>query len=216
MTAPLEVQITTRSTRVVVHRLQRIAAEIYQLMWDQRNFLIRVTRFIARETGITQFLDCGAGLPTAENTHQVAQAIQPNARVVYIDNDPTVLTHGRALIANNHHAHFSAVDLFNPEEVFNDVAVTALAGPTVTEVGGPTSRHAGGCDKAIWPHPVTVAPDRSGDREGAAGEVEGGAVCGDPAGSAAGWVVDPGAGGEASGASAGGAAGVGQCGAAAA
>jgi len=97
--------------RVLVHRLQQMAAEIYQLMWDQRNFLIRVTQFIAMETGITQFLDCGAGLPTAENTHQVAQRIHPDARVIYIDNDPTVLTHGRALLATNHHAHFSAANI---------------------------------------------------------------------------------------------------------
>ncbi len=109
--------------RVIVHRLQQVTAEIYRLMWDQRNFLIRVTRFIARETGITQFLDCGAGLPTAENTHQVAQRIQPDARVGYIDNDPAVLTHGRALLAANHHAHFSAADIFNPEEVLNDEIV---------------------------------------------------------------------------------------------
>jgi S-adenosyl methyltransferase len=107
--------------RVIVH--EQVTAEIYRLMWDQRNFLIRVTRFIARETGITQFLDCGAGLPTAENTHQVAQRILPNARVVYIDNDPAVLTHGRALLATNHHTHFSAADIFNPEEVLNDEIV---------------------------------------------------------------------------------------------
>ena len=53
-------------------------------MRDHRNFLIRITRFIAKdkETDITQFLDCGSGLPTAENTHQVAQRVQPDARVV--------------------------------------------------------------------------------------------------------------------------------------
>jgi S-adenosyl methyltransferase len=99
--------------RVIVHRLQQIAAEIYQLMWDQRNFLIRVIQFLAWETGITQFLDCGAGLPTAENTHQVVQRIQPDARVVYIDNDLTVLTHGRALLATNHHAHISVADILS-------------------------------------------------------------------------------------------------------
>jgi hypothetical protein len=83
-----------------------------------------MTRFIARETGITQFLDCGSGLPTAENTHQVAQRIQPDARVVYVDNDPTVVTHGRALLAENEQTYFSAADIFKPHEVLNDKIVS--------------------------------------------------------------------------------------------
>jgi SAM-dependent methyltransferase len=82
---------------------------------DNRDFLIRVTRFIASQTGIIQFLDCGSGLPTAENTHQVAQRIQPESRVVYIDNDPVVLAHGRALLEENDQTHFSAADIFKPD-----------------------------------------------------------------------------------------------------
>ena len=91
--------------REVVRRLEQIAPEIGRFTWDHRNFLIRVTRFIATQAGITQFLDCGSGLPTAENTHQVAQRIQPDARVVYVDNDPVVLAHGRALLVENDHTH---------------------------------------------------------------------------------------------------------------
>ena len=87
--------------REVLRRLQRVAPEAIRLGGDNRDFLIRVTRFIASQTGITQFLDCGSGLPTAENTHQVAQRIQPETRVVYIDNDPVVLAHGRALLEEN-------------------------------------------------------------------------------------------------------------------
>jgi SAM-dependent methyltransferase len=82
-----------------------------------------VTRFIASQTGVTQFLDCGSGLPTAENTHQAAQRIQPNARVVYVDNDPVVLAHGRALLEENDHTHFSAADIFKPREIINDKIV---------------------------------------------------------------------------------------------
>jgi hypothetical protein len=82
-----------------------------------------VTRFIASETSITQFLDCGSGLPTAENTHHVAQRIQPDARVVYVDNDPTVITHGRALLVDNDQTFFSAADIFNPRELLNDKVV---------------------------------------------------------------------------------------------
>jgi hypothetical protein len=70
-----------------------------------------------------QFLDCGSGLPTAENTHHVAQRIQPDARVVYVDNDPTVITHGRALLADNDQTFFSAADIFNPHDLINDEIV---------------------------------------------------------------------------------------------
>jgi S-adenosyl methyltransferase len=109
--------------REVLRRVQQIVPEATQLAWDNRNFLIRVTRFIASQTGITQFLDCGSGLPTAENTHQVAQRIQPDARVVYIDNDPSVLAHGRALLIDNDQTHFSAADIFEPQQVIHDEIV---------------------------------------------------------------------------------------------
>jgi hypothetical protein len=109
--------------REVFHRVQQVAPECALLAWDNRQFLIRVTRFIAAETGIKQFLDCGSGLPTAENTHQVAQRIQPDSRVVYVDNDPTVITHGRALLVDNEKTFFSAADIFSPHEVLNDEIV---------------------------------------------------------------------------------------------
>ncbi|MGH3766304.1 MAG: SAM-dependent methyltransferase [Pseudonocardiaceae bacterium] len=109
--------------REVVRQLRKVAPEMSLMAWDNRNFLIRVTRFIASQTGITQFLDCGSGLPTAENTHEVAQRIQPDARVVYIDNDPVVITHGRALLMDNDQTHFSAADIFQPPEILNDDVV---------------------------------------------------------------------------------------------
>ncbi|MGC9667482.1 SAM-dependent methyltransferase [Planosporangium sp. 12N6] len=109
--------------REVLHRVQRVAPEATQLGWDNRNFLIRVSRFIASQTGITQYLDCGSGLPTAENTHQVVQRIQPESRVVYVDNDPVVLAHGRALLEENDQTHFSAADIFKPREVLQDPIV---------------------------------------------------------------------------------------------
>jgi len=109
--------------REVFRRVQQAAPEAGLLAWDNRSFLIRVTRFIASETGVTQFLDCGSGLPTVENTHQVAQRIQPDARVVYVDNDPVVLAHGRALLEENDQTHFSAADIFKPREIVNDEIV---------------------------------------------------------------------------------------------
>src|SRR5580693_775577 len=63
-----------------------------------RAFLARVVRYLAAECGVRQFLDIGTGLPTANNTHQVAEAVAPESRVVYADNDPVVLAHARALL----------------------------------------------------------------------------------------------------------------------
>jgi hypothetical protein len=66
----------------------------------QRAFLARAVRYLAEQAGIRQFLDIGTGLPTANNTHEVAQAAASAARVVYVDNDPMVLAHARALLAS--------------------------------------------------------------------------------------------------------------------
>jgi tRNA A58 N-methylase Trm61 len=65
-----------------------------------RAFLARVVRLLAGELGIRQFLDIGTGIPSASNTHQVAQEVAPNARIVYTDNDPIVLAHARALLTS--------------------------------------------------------------------------------------------------------------------
>ncbi|GAB3457678.1 SAM-dependent methyltransferase [Streptomonospora sediminis] len=64
----------------------------------ERDFLIRVVRHLVGEAGIRQFLDVGTGLPTMNNTHEVAQGLQPRSRVVYVDNDPLVMVHARALL----------------------------------------------------------------------------------------------------------------------
>ncbi|HEX4258307.1 MAG TPA: SAM-dependent methyltransferase [Streptosporangiaceae bacterium] len=66
----------------------------------QREFLGRAVRYLVTEAGIRQFLDIGTGLPAADNTHEVAQRIAPQTRVVYVDNDPIVLSHARALLAS--------------------------------------------------------------------------------------------------------------------
>jgi SAM-dependent methyltransferase len=67
----------------------------------QRAFLGRAVRYLAAEAGVTQFLDIGTGLPSADNTHEVAQRVTPQARIVYVDNDPSVLVHARALLASS-------------------------------------------------------------------------------------------------------------------
>jgi hypothetical protein len=109
--------------RQVVRQVRTVAPEAGQMARDNREFLIRVTRFIATQTGVTQYLDCGSGLPTAENTHQVAQRIAPDSRIVYVDNDPVVLAHGRALLEENEQTHFVSADIFNPEEIIDDPVV---------------------------------------------------------------------------------------------
>jgi hypothetical protein len=68
---------------------------------DNRRFLRRAVQFLAGQAGIRQFLDIGTGLPTRGNVHEIAQAVSPRARVVYVDNDPVVVTHARALLADS-------------------------------------------------------------------------------------------------------------------
>src|SRR3954469_10276604 len=85
-----------------------------------RAFLRRVTTTLAAQRQVTQFLDIGAGLPTATNTHEIAQRITPAARVVYVDNDPVVLAHGRALLVPLTRAGHTAVvdaDLRHPAAI---------------------------------------------------------------------------------------------------
>ena len=91
-----------------------------------RAFLARAVRYLAGETGIRQFLDLGTGLPTADNTHQVAQAIAPDTRIVYVDNDPMVLTYARALLTSAPEGATAYVqaDIRDPEKVLAGAAET--------------------------------------------------------------------------------------------
>jgi O-methyltransferase involved in polyketide biosynthesis len=75
-----------------------------------RAFLIRSIRYLAGEAGIRQFLDIGTGLPTADNTHQVAQRIAPEARIVYVDKDPMVLAYARALLTSTREGATAYID----------------------------------------------------------------------------------------------------------
>jgi hypothetical protein len=75
-----------------------------------RAYLARAVRYLAGEAGVRQFLDIGTGLPTANNTHEVAQSVAPESRIVYVDNDPLVLTHARALLTSRPEGITSYVD----------------------------------------------------------------------------------------------------------
>ncbi|WIX84186.1 SAM-dependent methyltransferase [Amycolatopsis carbonis] len=108
------------------HEAERIIAampEVPDVAWENRNFLTRVCRFLANNTEVRQFLDCGSGLPTAENVHQVVQRFHPEAKVVYIDYDPVVAAHGRALLEENNNTKFVQADIFEPETILDNPEV---------------------------------------------------------------------------------------------
>ncbi|MFI6514109.1 SAM-dependent methyltransferase [Spirillospora sp. NPDC050679] len=95
----------------------RIAPEGRGSALANRAFLRRVVRHLAAEAGIDQFLDLGSGLPTQGNVHEVAHGTNPDARVVYVDNDPIVLAHGRALLADNDTTRVLHADVRGPAEI---------------------------------------------------------------------------------------------------
>ncbi|GAA5157307.1 SAM-dependent methyltransferase [Amycolatopsis dongchuanensis] len=109
--------------RQVLAQVRTVAPQVNDLAWANRDFLIRSCRFLAMQAGIDQFLDLGSGLPTAENTHQVVQRVNPEARVVYADNDPVVLAHGRALLEENAQTHLVEADIFDPPRVLENELV---------------------------------------------------------------------------------------------
>jgi hypothetical protein len=92
----------------------------------QRRFLVRAVGYLASEAGIRQFLDIGTGLPTADNTHEVAQAAAPQSRVVYVDNDPMVLVHAKALLASAPGGATSYIeaDVRDPDPILAEAART--------------------------------------------------------------------------------------------
>jgi hypothetical protein len=91
-----------------------------------RAFHIRTVRYLAAEAGVRQFLDIGTGLPTADNTHQVAQAVAPDSRIVYVDNDPLVLAHARTLLTSRPEGVTSYLDadMYDLDRVLREAART--------------------------------------------------------------------------------------------
>ncbi len=107
---------------------QLIAAipDIRAIARDNRAFLVRVVRYLTAEVGIRQFLDLGGGLPTQSNVHEVAQRIAPDTRVVYVDYDPVVWSHGQALLGSAEGVAMVLADLTKPADVLGDPEVKRL------------------------------------------------------------------------------------------
>lgn len=114
--------------REAADRVARAMPEIGLLARENRAFLRRAIRYLARR-GVTQFVDIGSGLPTAGNTHEIAQSVHPRARVVYVDNDPVVRTHGRELLTADANTAVVTADMRRPAEVFERIAATGLIDP---------------------------------------------------------------------------------------
>ncbi|MFF4235471.1 SAM-dependent methyltransferase [Actinomadura geliboluensis] len=113
--------------RAAAEEVVRIAPYMRTSVRANREFMVRVARYLAAEAGIRQFLDIGTGLPTSPNLHEVVQGVDPSARVVYVDNDPIVLVHARALLTGTPEgrSRYIHADLAEPDAV--------LASPVVRD-----------------------------------------------------------------------------------
>ncbi len=111
--------------RAVAERAMTVFPGCHTGALMNRETLGRAVRYLS-DQGIDQFLDLGSGLPTAHNTHQIAQGANPDARVVYVDNDPIVLVHGRALLAENPQTAVVTADIRCPDTILSSPVVTGF------------------------------------------------------------------------------------------
>ncbi|HEY6706598.1 MAG TPA: SAM-dependent methyltransferase, partial [Actinomycetota bacterium] len=111
--------------REIAEEVLAIAPVAREVVEDNRAFLRRAVEALTGEAGIRQFIDLGSGLPTQGNVHEIAQAAAPEARVVYVDNDPMVVTHSRALLAGDNTVAIEG-DLRQPDKVLEHPDVREL------------------------------------------------------------------------------------------
>jgi S-adenosyl methyltransferase len=112
--------------RTATEQLLEQVPSMKVLALNNRQFLRRVVRVLSEDYGIKQFVDHGSGLPTQDNVHEIAQRIHPDARVVYTDNDPIVLAHGRALLEQNENTAVLQADFRDTESIWNSAEVERL------------------------------------------------------------------------------------------
>jgi len=112
--------------REVGDQIRAMNPAIVDIALADRAFLRRAVQYLAGEVGIRQFLDIGTGLPTADNTHEVAQRVAPESRIVYVDNDPLVLVHARALLTSTPEGatDYIDADLHDPDTILQAAART--------------------------------------------------------------------------------------------
>ena len=111
--------------RELAQRLLEIHPPTAQMARENRRFLGRAVSYVAAR-GTWQFIDVGAGLPTALNTHDIAQQVSPRARVAYVDNDPMVISHARALLAKSPGVIAVPGDMRDPQRILNDPGLAEL------------------------------------------------------------------------------------------
>ncbi|MEF3113483.1 SAM-dependent methyltransferase [Streptomyces chrestomyceticus] len=112
--------------REACEELNKVVPSTQVLAVNNRRFLRRVVRWLAQEQGVRQFIDHGSGLPTQDNVHQVAQRVAPESRVVYVDNDPIVLAHGRALLEENRNTAVIQADMRDTDGILSHPEVARL------------------------------------------------------------------------------------------
>jgi O-methyltransferase involved in polyketide biosynthesis len=120
--------LETGAFRAAAAELVRLIPDALRACQQNRQFLARAVRFLVGEVGIRQFIDIGTGLPPQGSVHEVAQASTPDARVIYVDYDPMVLSHARALLAGPNVAVVAA-DLRDPAAVLADPELRAVIDP---------------------------------------------------------------------------------------
>ncbi|MEV0615432.1 SAM-dependent methyltransferase [Nonomuraea sp. NPDC050404] len=118
------------SDRSVARKLKAAVPEVVDLVWCNRAFIGRVVDYLIREAGIRQIIDLGSGLPTVENTHEVAQFADPTARVVYVDIDPMVEPHAHAILSGNAYAEAITADARDAHGVLGHPALRRLIDPS--------------------------------------------------------------------------------------
>jgi hypothetical protein len=113
-----------QADRDIRDRLLALDPNFGRASWDNREFTMRVTRSLAGEIGIGQFMELGTSLPAAENMHEVAQRLNREATTIYASLDHAVLAHGRALLTDNDRTHMAEADFRRPQQVLENAAVT--------------------------------------------------------------------------------------------